>query len=274
MGCCVSSNKASTSQASSLRKFPDSEAVAEPLKPSESNRETPQVEEETVKEVLSETPKWNPTNIAKSEPQKPHQNMAFDKFKEEEKEESKVEKKALPINKAEEDISEVCSFSETMSTTTTITDQREEAEEETGKRVNRSPAKWQKNRSFSGDFGCRRERTAHAPRNVGSVKLVQCRDQMGQKMGNGGTHRRKDPGDNSFRRSRSPAPHADTGTARPVMGRSPSARRTNQSPARVRATPPVNGRRKKENPAMEGKWSSANESLENPLVSFECFIFI
>lgn len=85
------------------------------------------------------------------------------------------------------------------------------------------------------------------------------------------------------------------------MGQSPSGKRTNQSPGRVRRDPPPQrGNSKKVghqqqklhgSPAttMEGKWpscssttangaaaatSSANESLENPLVSLECFIFL
>ncbi|TKY59322.1 hypothetical protein E2542_SST16407 [Spatholobus suberectus] len=250
MGCCVSSNKTSTS---SLTKFHD---PPKPLtsrdKPLESNKT---IEEETVKEVLSETPKWNPTTFAKS---KPHQN----KFKEEKTE---VEKKALSIYRAE-DTSEVCSLSETVSTATSITDQREE----TRKRVDRSRAKLQKNRTFPGE---RRERTVHGARNnVGSVRLVQCRDQTDQKMGNGGTRRRRDPADNSFQRARSPATSA--GAARSVMGRSPPMRKTNRSTARVRTGTKENGCRKMEKPATEGKWPLASESLENPLVSLECFIFI
>lgn len=259
MGCCVSTNNTTTS--STLRRLHDPpKPKPKPLiprdKPSESNTT---IEEETVKEVLSETSKWNPTTFAKEKPQKPRQN----KFSKEEQ--SKVvETKPLAIFIAE-DTSEICSFSETMSTATSITDQREEREE-TRKRVERSQTKLQKNRHFPG------ERTVHGATKVGSAKVVQCRDQTAQKMGNGGTRRRRVPADQSLRRPRSPA--AGPGTARPVVGRSPSVRKTNRCPTRVRTGAAENGCRKMENPARERKWGSAGESLENPLVSLECFIFI
>lgn len=217
-----------------------------------------------MKEVLSETPKWNPTTFAKSKPQKPYKDTNFIKFKEEQ---SKVEKKALSIYIAE-DTSEVSSFSETVSTATSITDRRED----TRKRVDRSQPKLQKNRSFPGE---RRERTVHGARNnVGSVKLVQCRDQTGQKMGNGGTRHRRVPAENTSRWPKSPATGSGTGVARPVMGRNPSVKKTNRSTARVRTGTAENERRKMKIPATAGKRRSAVESLENPLVSLECFIFI
>ena len=279
MGCFFSTNKASTSPQPPRK---DHAVVAQPAKPSERSIAPSHAEEETVKEVLSETPKWkNPTTATKSEPQKPHQNKTLHKLQEEEeKEESKDEKKAsLHVNKAQEEeaseVSEVCSFmSETMSmsTTTTTTEQREQEVEETRKRVIRSPTKLRKNRSFSGDVGGKRERKVHASRNgVGSARLAQCRDQVGQRMVNGGTRnqpRRRDPGETSFRLPRSPATSTTgDGAARSVVGRCPSARRTN-------AAGPENGCRKMEIPASEGKRGSANETLENPLVSLECFIFI
>lgn len=199
-----------------------------------------------MKEVLSETPKWKP----KFEAVKPT--------------ESQVEK---PFAKPEEisELSEVCSVSESVSTL---------ADEEARQRVNinRSPAKVRKARSFSGEFGARRERTAgksparrpeQSPgrRNVGSARIVQ--------MANGGTGnqgRRRDAGENSGRRSRSPATRTDSVATRSVVGRSPSARRANQSPARARTAVPESSCRKIENSNME--------SLENPLVSLECFIFL
>ncbi|KAG4970984.1 hypothetical protein JHK85_037405 [Glycine max] len=260
MGCCVSSShKTSTS---SLAKFHD---PPKPLtKPSESNSTV----EETVKEVLLETP----TTFAKSKPQKPHQNTNFHKFMEEK---SKVEKRALTLSiyKAEDTTTseEVCSLSRTVSRATSITDQRDEMR----KRVYRSHPKLQKNRSFPGE---RRERTVvHGARNnnnVGSVRLVQCRDQTSQKIGNGGTGRRRDPAENSLRRSRSQATVAGAGASRPVMGRSPYVRKPNRSTASIGIGTAENGGRKTEKPATTEKWPYAGESLENPLVSLECFIFI
>ncbi|KEH31133.1 hypothetical protein MtrunA17_Chr4g0047911 [Medicago truncatula] len=253
MGCCVSSNKTSTSSVPTIQ----------PPKPTQNNGTSFQVEEEKVKEVLLETPKLNPKTTIKSKPPKQHLNIkAFDKFKEEQ---SKVNhKKTLSINKG--DTSETCRLRKTMPKPTT---------EKTGKRVTGSPIKLLKNCSFPGDVSDGRDRTFHSSRNFGSVKMVQCRDQLGRKMVNEGMRRRRDSGENSFRRSRSPATCTDTSVARPVVGRSQSARKTSRAPvARDRTTLPEKGRRKTEMPAMDGKRSRANESLENPLVSLECFIFL
>lgn len=258
MGCCASSNRSSYSP-SSPTKTEDSQlprSSISQLKASE-NRAPPPLEEETVKEVLSEIPKWKPI-LPKFEAHKP----IFEK----------LERESKPFFKADEisEVSEVCSLSESMST---ITDRRDD-EEETRIRGNGSPAKMRKNRSFTGD---RRERTAGkspAKRNVGSARGFQSRDQMGN-MGTRNQPHRRDAGENSGRRSRSPATRTDNGAMRSIVGRSPSARRMNQSPARDRTTAPESGGRKIENSTMEGKWpSTANESLENPLVSLECFIFL
>ena len=251
MGCCVSTNRSYSSPSSNPREPP----LRSTAKGSENRAPPP--EEETVKEVLSETPKWKP----KFDAEKPTEAQVTD------------EKEKLFIKPEEiSEVSEVCSVSESVSTL---------ADEESRQRVNGSPTKVRKARSFSGELGTRRERTAgksparraeQSPgrRNAGSVRVVQ--------MGNGvsgNQPRRRDAGENSGRRSRSPATRTDSGAARSIVGRSPSARRTNQSPARVRAAAAESGGRKLENSNMEGKWpSSANESLENPLVSLECFIFL
>ncbi|XP_019440272.1 PREDICTED: uncharacterized protein LOC109345623 isoform X1 [Lupinus angustifolius] len=279
MGCCVSTS--------------DKSNRSSPLKVLEQSRAPPSLEEETVKEVLSETPKWKPTvakfegenhtvakfegenytvatfdaekyTVAKFEAEKTLQKTAVAKFEGE----SKVEKvmMALESNRGEEEISEVCSLSESVSTTTLT-------EEEPRQRVHRSPAKINKNRSFSGEFGgsgrrgkspARRAEQSPVRRNVRVVQSRECQ------MGNGVT-RNQPRRDNSVRRSMSPATHADNVLSRPIVDRSPSARRTNQSPARVRTAASENGSRKRESPAME---QSGNESLENPLVSLECFIFL
>ncbi|KAF7803521.1 serine/arginine repetitive matrix protein 1 [Senna tora] len=251
MGCCVST-AGTPSSASSPHKHHN---IPQSAKASE-NRAPP--EEETVKEVLSETPKWNPPTptIAKLEPQKSPRKPHFHK------------------------VSEVCSLSESMVSTTTVTDRRDE-DDEARQRVSASPAKMRKNRSFSGDLGCRGDRTVQSParRNMGSVRLVQSRDQVGHAIGNRGMRNephRRDAGENSGRRSRSPATRTENGPTRSIVGRSPSARRTNQSPARVRTGTPESGHRRKQHASTEGKWpsSATNESLENPLVSLECFIFL
>ncbi|WVY92843.1 hypothetical protein V8G54_031931 [Vigna mungo] len=236
MGCCVSTDRSYSSPSSKPREPPLRSTVI-----GSENRALPP-EEETVKEVLSETPKWKPKFDAEMSTET----------------EVKNEKEKLFIKPEEiSEVSEVCSVSESVSTL---------ADEESRQRVNGSPAKVRKARSFSGELGARRERTAgksparraeQSPgrRNAGSVRVIQ--------MGNGvsgNQPRRRDAGENSGRRS--------SGAARSIVGRSPSARRTNQSPARVRAAAAESAGRKLENSNMEGKWpSSANESLENPLAS-------
>ncbi|RDX68903.1 hypothetical protein CR513_52060, partial [Mucuna pruriens] len=247
MGCCFSTNGSYSSPSSKPSEGSRSATKA-------SQNRAPPPEEETVKEVLSETPKWKP----KFEAENPTETLLQND-------------KEKPFGKPQEisEVSEVCSVSESVSTL---------ADEEARLRLNRSPPKVRKARSFSGEFGGRRERTpgkspsrrpeqSPGRRNVGSVRVVQ--------MGNGGTAnqpRRRDAGENSGRRSRSPATRTDSVTTRSVVGRSPSARRThtNQSPARIRTAATESGGRKMENSTMESKWpSSANESLENPLVSLE-----
>ncbi|XP_058733881.1 uncharacterized protein LOC131605553 [Vicia villosa] len=249
MGSCVSSYKASSSS---------STPIIQPPKPSQNNEPTFLVEEETVKEVLTETPK--------PEPPKPRRNIkAFDKFIEEEEDTKVHEKQPLFINKGY-NTSEICRLRKTIPASTS---------EKTGKRVNGSPIKLLKNCSFPGDIDERRDRMVHGSRKFGSMKLIQCRDQLGQNMVKEGIRRRREPGENSCRQSRSPVPRVGTVDARPFVSRSPSVRRTNRSPAgRARTTLPERGRRPTEIPAMESKRSCAKESLENPLVSLECFIFI
>ncbi|KAJ7968492.1 serine/arginine repetitive matrix protein 1-like [Quillaja saponaria] len=289
MGCCMSTDKAPDS-ASLSEKHLHSLVVVQPPRSSISRvkatecRAPPPVEEETVKEVLSEIPEWKP-RITKLEPEKQAQRPVFVEVKED----SKIERKLL-ITKAEEisEASEICSLSESFSTTT-ITDKKDN-HEEIRQRVNRSPGKLYKNQSFSGDYGGKRDRimgksptrrSEQSPgkRNVGSVRLIQSRDQVGQSQTIGcrglrtEPHRR-DPNENSAKRSRSTATRTENGATRSIMGRSPSARRTNKSPARVRTDMSENDNRKLEQTRMESNWPSANESLENPLVSLECFIFL
>ncbi|OIT28513.1 hypothetical protein A4A49_18416 [Nicotiana attenuata] len=95
---------------------------------------------------------------------------------------------------------------------------------------------------------------------------------------------RKDNGESSFRRTRSPVMCADqNGGTRNSISRCPSARKSGKSPGRVRSEL---GDRRRKPPAEAGNSSyrenrdnkqplkNGNESLENPLVSMECFIFL
>lgn len=83
---------------------------------------------------------------------------------------------------------------------------------------------------------------------------------------------RREPGENSGRRSGSPGRRANA-------GRSPSGRRAGPSPGRVRMVRDPNEsesdeRKEEEERERESEWQGPNESLENPLVSLECFIFL
>lgn len=246
------------------------------------------MEEEAVKEVLSETPapKPPPTEVEEENTTPPSPKLALKKVEEEEKIQEKV-----PVSTVEEisEISEICSMSESVSTTT-ITERRDDDERsrdecEVRQRVLRSPARFLSNhRPPSGDLGGKREwgvgksparRSEPSP---GKVRSVSARDGS-QPTVRQIDRRRRDSSENGARRSRSPATRSDNGASRSGIGRSPSARKTGQSPCRVPAAAGAPGSsRNVEQTEKEGKWPppppATNESLENPLVSLECFIFL
>ncbi|KAI9120528.1 hypothetical protein K1719_007561 [Acacia pycnantha] len=292
MGCCVGTHRDLSSTSSppklqnslvrknqvTLRSNSSSSVKASEIR-------VPPETEEAVKEVLPETHKWKP-RIVNLDPQKTPRKPEFHKFLPEVS--SKINK--VPVKKEEEisEASEVCSLSESLMSTLTIADRKDE-DDEIRQRVSSSPAKMRKNRSFSGDrrdrmvgkSPTRKPEQSPGRRNIGSGKLTPSRDQPVRSQTMGTRERRnetrgRNAGENSSRRSRSPAMRTDNGATRSVLGRSPSKRRQNQSPARARAATPENGGRRKEHPGTDGKWpsSAANESLENPLVSLECFIFL
>ncbi|KAM7525125.1 hypothetical protein LguiA_015027 [Lonicera macranthoides] len=79
---------------------------------------------------------------------------------------------------------------------------------------------------------------------------------------------RGDSGESSGRRTMSPVRYTEGGSTRFDLGRSPSVRKTGKSPGRI-------GSEKTRKGAEGNKWApTTNESLENPLVSLECFIFL
>ncbi|XVF27691.1 hypothetical protein REPUB_Repub14bG0130700 [Reevesia pubescens] len=307
MGCCVSTNTGS-----SVEKEAHLEVGLESFhqKPSLESRAPPtSAEEETVKEVLSETPKTKVSPKAhifipqeeeskKTQIEKP----AFVKIQEKESlnfNNIKTEPKSPVIEEysASEDVSEICSVSLSESVST-ITDRRDEEEEEVRQqKVFRSPVRSGSRNRVVGRSPTRKLDQSPGIRNgvvnggsYPSVRSVQSREPTTVRRGSRPDPPRKDPGESSGRRSRSPAVN------RSVMGRSPSGGRTNQYPGRVRRERGECGNSKKVDQqhcttttttTMEGKWpssnnnggasattSSPNESLENPLVSLECFIFL
>lgn len=298
MGCCGSTEKSSPPgpQKDKHSLVRTQRSRSETM---ESRGPPPLAEEETVKEVLSETPRPKPPPpLPLPQPLQPKPIFKQD-YEDDEKrshkpvfhgisEVDRETEKTVPINSAVEEMSEICSLSESVSTTTITRDDDEEVHQ----RVNRSPMKLPKNRSFSGDLGARRDRVIgksptrrsdQSPgrrygNGVGSVRSVQSRE-PGQPMVRRALRtepRRREPGESSARRSRSPAvTRTDGGSARSSVGRSPSARRSGRSPGRAAAAPVDNSRTAREEPSVEGKWDpTSSESLENPLVSLECFIFL
>ncbi|XP_021294478.1 pre-mRNA-splicing factor cwc22 [Herrania umbratica] len=292
MGCCVSTNRGEPREKQAhlqvgLESFHQKPSL-------ESRAPPPSAEEETVKEVLSETPKPKAhIFIPQEEENKKTQieKPAFVKIQEKESLnfDNETEPKSPVIEEsASEDVSEICSVSVSESVST-ITDRRDE-EEVRQQKMFRSPARCGSRNRVVGRSPSRKLDQSPGRRNGvvnggPSVRLVQNREPP-VRRGLRPDPPRKDPGESSGRRSRSPAVN------RSVMGRSPSGRRTNNSPGRVRGDAGERSNSKKVEQhqhhhgttTMEGKWPSSNnngpttnapnESLENPLVSLECFIFL
>lgn len=290
MGSCCST----TANSETTQKLDQHSPMAAPIRAPRSDDRSPTLEsrappptldEETVKEVVlsvSQTPKLRP-KPPKHEPQEQEKiaitmaspSPVFSIFKLDGDEKR-------PRRSPSEEISEMSEI-ESVSTTTNLTN--DDNDDEIGRaRAYRSPMKLPKNRSFSGEVGAagRRERfvAGRSPslrsdqspgrktgNGLGSVRIVQSRDlgRAGPRNGWSPAPEKRfgrDSGEGSGRRSRSPAMNrTDSGGAR----RSPSARRAVRSPGRINGAPTGKAcRRDEEN----------DESLDNPLVSLECFIFL
>ncbi|XP_010268938.1 PREDICTED: uncharacterized protein LOC104605748 [Nelumbo nucifera] len=186
-------------------------------------------------------------------------------------------------------MSEICSLSESVSTTTMTErkddDERSRDDGEVRQRVDRSPARVPRKRLVSGDYAGKTEKGGRSParryepspgRKMDNATMSVHSKEMSHSTrrrvpANNGLIRR-DPGDSSGRRSRSPATRSvDPGSYRSTIGRSPSSRKTGRSPGQAPPLSEDNGRKLEE--TKEGSWQT-NESLENPLVSLECFIFL
>ncbi|XP_021902244.1 uncharacterized protein LOC110817836 [Carica papaya] len=293
MGCCVSTKANCNIEDKNQKLESESESCNGKFK--NENRAPPPslLEEETVKEVLSETPKLPSLAFIEPDEKKNPQNTVLEKIQEAEHDlEMKTKKVAITTTPAvnvdvgtntedaESEVSEICSVS--MSESVSVNESIRREDEEEVRQQNqvrlRSPGKLQKPSSASrnrvvGKSPTRRSDPSPARRNgtigiggVESVKIVQGRDasQGIRRSGSRPDPRKKDPGESSGRRSKSPAIN------RSEMGRSPSARRTNRSPGRVGSDSS-----ERKNSKMESKLEITDtESLENPLVSLECFIFL
>lgn len=240
MGCCLSIQDKSkpSSFPQNPNPNPNPKAPAFQLR----ERDPPPEPEvvETVKEVLSETP--NPRL----------------KVKEQQWRKPLAEDDARRTGNDKDDLrSEEDSVSESFSVQTSTTEKLGEEVDVGEQRVrSRSPAKLQKKRSFSGELSCKRERCV-AGGGGGRLRKVDGRVMSARETG----IKSRDLGERSGRRSVSPASKQSAGGG---QCRSMSAPRT--SPRRL---PP-----KKAQDAGGGEGLGAKESLENPLVSLECFIFL
>ncbi|KAL7591016.1 uncharacterized protein LOC111906680 [Lactuca sativa] len=256
MGCVLSSNKRSSSS-----KFHQHS--------SRSSRAPPPVDVETVKEVLSETPNHNPFMKIEDDPKKVTSRHNSFKIRQQ--------------DHVHEDpyVSEIGStMSESVSTTTFDDD----FDVFRSKVIDRSPLKARNRQQSSGELQpVRKSPVRGKEQSPGRVRLTPERNSRGTGFGSAG-RQRPGSGNASAARSRSPAKRTVAGgcsTGRSEIGRSLSSRRTGKSPGRVGSDlherirkPELRSGRERE----EGSWPSTamnnDESLENPLVSLECFIFL
>ncbi|XP_068645006.1 uncharacterized protein [Aristolochia californica] len=277
MGCCIS-KKDPSSKGSPLPVL-GSENRHDSLK-EENSREPPPApqEEETVKEVLSETPKpplvvipSGDKGIEKGPPKPsvpaiPTEDKKFDR-----------RFSLLSSNDETSEMSEICSLSESISTT--ITEKKEEngfEEVEMRPKNYTSPAKFQRKRPLSGDYPGRRDHGGKSPaRRSEPSPGRRTPGREGQTVTRSRISNKRDPGEDSGRRSRSPAVRRDSkgsATPRNELTRSTSTRKMGRA---LRLVPEELA--KATIPQTEGTREGgppANESLENPLVSLECFIFL
>ncbi|XP_069145063.1 pre-mRNA-splicing factor CWC22-like [Solanum lycopersicum] len=167
-------------------------------------------------------------------------------------------------------------------TTATATEKREED----GEVTQRSPIRVHRKRQNTGDLNGVRERSfrsqtgrsAPSPekrRSPASSRGVQGRGMPQQRRNVGPPNGpRRGPSENGVRRSNSPAKRGPVDARRNVRNRSPAAREVekpgNQSPARNAEN---EGSSSKTEKPKEEVSPVTGESLENPLVLMECFIF-
>lgn len=250
MGCCISSNNNNKRGSSNPEPPSHRHSPPQPRKPHVSTASaSPPPEEETVKEVLSETPIILEPQMTTTQTQEPKTLMQGNRKKHQEDQE---------ISQASETCSNITGTLSTATTTTatatttttTITEIRED-EVTSKKRVNRSPAKVHRKRPYTGD----RERVLKYPaKTTGQV----IRTAAGQRnVGSRGV--RSDFG-------RSPATRTAGGAGRGRAGTSPGK-------AGERSVERKN-KEDSENGSVLRQQEEGNESLENPLVSLECFIFL
>ncbi|KAL7603256.1 hypothetical protein Lser_V15G16507 [Lactuca serriola] len=258
MGCFVSTNKTPRSPEFNRHS-------------SKSSRAPPPVDEETVKEVLSETPNHKHFLKIEDEPRKSIPRRSLHKIQDQQHN-----------NLDDLNLSEICStMSENISTTTF-----EEENEVIRRRVtDRSPAKRRNQQQNSGELRAVRNSPVRGKQqSPGRIRSVGEINNRGSGFGSNG-RQRPVSGTGQESRSRSPANRTTVrgggGGTRNGIGRSPSKRKTENSPGRFRSGLPESVPKPDLGSGIEieeSNWAppdrNDDESFENPLVSLECFIFL
>ncbi|KAK1420078.1 hypothetical protein QVD17_21395 [Tagetes erecta] len=261
MGCFVSTNK-----------HYQSSKCSQPLSSSTSSRAPPPVDVETVKEVLTET---SPTPFIQTEDDP--KNM------------SSSPQHHIVLEDA--NVSETGSIiSENISTTTF--DDYEDSDVYRRKLIDRSPAKINNRNQASGELHPVRKTKSPGrvspdrvkPGRISPGRVKQVGDRNGRESGVGSAGRQRPiSGNAAVARSRSPGKSVAVGGggSRNEIGRSLSGRRTGKSPGRVGSDlherirrPELRSGREREQSRRFSNGVKKDESLENPLVSLECFIFL
>ncbi|KAG5516836.1 hypothetical protein RHGRI_037535 [Rhododendron griersonianum] len=275
MGCCPSSPYKADAAADSTHEHRHSSAARpDPSCRSRTAAAVAPPEEETVKEVLSETP------IAKISEKDDKQRVLMPLQKQDDP--KKNINKKTPSFRTEEasEVSDIRSLSEL--SVSTAADKRDDdgvaGGEEVRQRVaGRSPAKFRNRERRDRVAAGGKSPTRRSDPSPGRVRSVSGRERAVPADG-----KRQDSGESSRRRSMSPATRAtEMGCGRAGMGRTSSARRTGKSPGRMHGkahpTQKFEENEEGEVPGDSNKWQqppTTDESLENPLVSLECFIFL
>ncbi|GMH05414.1 hypothetical protein Nepgr_007254 [Nepenthes gracilis] len=258
------------------------------------SKSPPRAEEETVKEVLSETPKRvsetfkvsnngeDPRDLKTLQKKPTYDGPTKEKPSSDRPTSENKSPEVLSATTTPEDISELSEISESLSAT--VSEKREYHFRQGGndngevrKGYSGSPARLCRN----ADLAVKRESIsgkspARKP-NPSPRRRTESTPSSGVGRDSGHGLMRRGLGEKSGRRSRSPANRNETsGGSRSSLGRSPSVRKTAPSPGRVSLIQPEGGRKTEEiGKEKENRWSTTpNESLENPLVSLECFIFL
>ncbi|KAK7404967.1 hypothetical protein VNO78_06058 [Psophocarpus tetragonolobus] len=250
----------------------------------------PPLEEESVKEVLSETPIAKPLQVPILTPETNtllplHQNPPPN---------FPTKPKPTPIEELSEvvsQLSETCSMSESFSaattttatvTTTTVTEKREE--DETTSKIHKWDQSPSRKRPYAaeGNLAVGRERRAKSPARrpepspekkiKGGPKPIRGRESgpaVNRRRNAGPSTIRRDSGEGSGRRSRSPA-CARSGKAGTASGRK------EVTPVKGPANAGEKEKKSESEEVIEKNdvVSQQEECLENPHVSMECFIFL